>query len=134
MLFKLGKVTAIVIPAAMFLMAGAGHDAHAANRSHGKQTLTASYYAKHHRGKRTASGERYDPNALTAAHPGLPLGSLVEVIRPSNGHRVVVRINDRNRDKHCIDLSEAAAAKLGLLAHGRAKVVVQPLPQVAEAR
>lgn len=86
----------------------------------------ASYYAKKYVGRPTASGERYDPRALTAAHPTLPLGSKVEVRRWSDGSRVTVRINDRGPARGGIDLSEAAARQLGMLADGTALVVVTP--------
>jgi hypothetical protein len=58
------------------------------------QTVKASYYGDEFRGHRTASGERYDPNQLTAASKRLPIGSLVHVTNPENGLSVVVRIND----------------------------------------
>ncbi|MFC7715555.1 septal ring lytic transglycosylase RlpA family protein [Nonomuraea recticatena] len=63
----------------------------------------------------TASGERFNPSALTAAHKSLPLGSKVRVINPSNGKAVVVRINDRGpyTGGRCLDLSEAAFSTIG---------------------
>ncbi|MCR6631236.1 MAG: septal ring lytic transglycosylase RlpA family protein [Magnetospirillum sp.] len=90
----------------------------------------ASWYGKRYAGRPTASGERFDPRALTAAHPTLPLGSQAEVRRWTDGRRVVVRINDRGPARgDGIDLSEAAARALGLLAEGTGLVVVTPLPQ-----
>jgi rare lipoprotein A len=89
-------------------------------------TVLASYYAKKYTGRPTASGERYDPKALTAAHPSLPLGTVVTVRRPESGRAVVVRINDRGPARGGIDLSEAAARQLGMLNEGIARVVVTP--------
>ncbi|MEW6344978.1 MAG: septal ring lytic transglycosylase RlpA family protein [Paraburkholderia sp.] len=80
------------------------------------QTGLASYYAKRFQGHRTASGERYDLHALTAAHRTLPLGSYVRVTAVSSARSVIVRINDRGpyTRGRMIDLSYAAAAVLGL--------------------
>lgn len=80
----------------------------------------ASYYAAVFHGRRTASGEKYDKNALTAAHKTLPFGTHVRVTELSSGRSVVVRINDRGPHKagRIIDLSERAARELGLLAKG----------------
>lgn len=100
----------------------------------GAHAVSATYYAKAYAGRRTASGERYDPKEFTAAHPTLPLGSVVQVTRPANGRQVIVRINDRNNGKPGIDLSEAAARKLNLISAGRDRVVVTPLEQLAERR
>ena len=81
----------------------------------------ASWYALH---SRTASGEQMDPGALTAAHPSLPFGTRVLVENLSNGHSVVVRINDRGpfAAGRIIDVSKAAASTLGMLGLGTAKV------------
>lgn len=70
----------------------------------------ASYYGNQHHGKRTASGERFDQNALTAAHRSLPFDTRVRVTNVRNGKSVVVRINDRGPfvRKRIIDLSKAA--------------------------
>jgi len=79
------------------------------------QIGTASWYGRAFAGKRTASGERFDPNALTAAHRTLPLGSTAKVTDTASGHSVQVRINDRGpfRRGRIIDLSRRAAALLG---------------------
>ena len=68
----------------------------------------------------TASGEPCNPNALTAAHPTLPFGTIVEVENLGNGRAVVVRINDRGPfvQNRIIDLTRAAAARLGFLKDG----------------
>lgn len=84
----------------------------------------ASYYAAEFHGRRTASGERFDNGALTAAHRTLPFGSKVRVTNPANGTSVVVRINDRGpfTRGRLIDVSHAAAKRLGLIARGHAVV------------
>ena len=86
----------------------------------------ASWYGEAYRGRRTASGERFDPNDLTAAHAALPMGTLVEVSRPDSGRSVVVRINDRGPGAgRILDLSEAAARRLGMIRDGTADVALQ---------
>jgi rare lipoprotein A len=88
----------------------------------------ASWYAHRLHGRRTASGERYDRRALTAAHPTLPLSSYARVRNRANGREVVVRINDRGpfTHGHVIDMSHAAAAQLGIL-RGAREVDIEPL-------
>ncbi|MFE1597885.1 septal ring lytic transglycosylase RlpA family protein [Methylobacterium sp. ID0610] len=77
------------------------------------QTGGASWYAS---GRRTASGERFNPDGLTAAHRSLPFGSRVRVTNTANGRSVVVRINDRGPFAHgrIIDLSRASARAIGM--------------------
>lgn len=93
------------------------------------ETGSASYYSSQHQGKRTASGERFDQNALTAAHRQLPFGTRVKVTNLSNDKSVVVRITDRGPRTRgrLIDLSRAAAEQLGMLRSGSAQVRVQDL-------
>jgi rare lipoprotein A len=83
----------------------------------------ASYYGKEFVGRKTASGERYDPKLMTAAHKTLPLGTRLRVTRPG-GQSVVVRVNDRCGCTHgrIIDVSEAAARQLDMLRVGVVKV------------
>jgi rare lipoprotein A len=86
----------------------------------------ASWYGLKFHGRRTSSGERFDMNELTAAHMTLPFGTRVRVRNEANGREVVVRINDRGprmRDR-IIDLSKAAAAALGFVKTGEARVVL----------
>ena len=86
----------------------------------------ASWYGLKFHGRRTSSGERFDMHALTAAHPTLAFGTKVRVLNEANGREVVVRINDRGpriRDR-IIDLSKAAAAALGIVHAGEARVVL----------
>lgn len=89
----------------------------------------ASYYARRYEGRRTTSGHRYNPKKLTAAHESLPLGTVVRVINPANNKEVNVTINDRCAPKsfHFIDLSRAAAKKIGLWGKGRIRVVISPV-------
>ena len=79
----------------------------------------ASYYGKGFAGRRTASGERYDPNGMTAAHKTLPFGTRIRVSRPG-GPSVLLRVNDRCGCPHgrIVDVSEAAAHKLDMLRAG----------------
>ncbi len=88
------------------------------------QSGIASYYADKFRGRLTACGEAYDPSKMTAAHPKLPFGTLVRVVRKSTGESVVVRINDRGPfvKGRVIDLSKAAAQEIGLIGAGLARV------------
>ena len=81
----------------------------------GKQTGKASWYGDAHHGRKTASGETFDMNALTAAHRTLPLGTRVLVTNLANGRSIEVRINDRGPvvSDRIIDLSFAAARALG---------------------
>jgi rare lipoprotein A len=85
---------------------------------------TASWYGPKFNGRPTASGERYDMRSLTAAHPTLPFGTLVQVTNLANGRQVVVRINDRGPFAHrrIIDLSYAAARELEIVGPGTARV------------
>lgn len=89
----------------------------------------ASYYARRFEGRRTTSGLRYNPNKMTAAHQSLPLGTVVQVVNPANKQEVHVTITDRCSSKpfHFIDLSRAAAKKIGLWGKGKIKVVITPL-------
>lgn len=84
----------------------------------------ASYYGRSFAGRRTASGETFDPQQLTAAHRTLPFGSKVKVTNPANGRSVVVRINDRGPFSRgrVIDLSHRAAEDLGLIRSGHGEV------------
>lgn len=97
-----------------------------APESAGGEVGVASYYADRFHGRRTASGERYDRNAFTAAHRRLPFGTHVQVINLDNGNTVDVRINDRGPfvKGRVIDLSHAAAKKLGMLRKGVVKVCI----------
>ena len=86
----------------------------------------ASFYHDKFQGRTTASGEPFDQNALTAAHPELPFGTEVVVTRPDTGREVTVVINDRGPfvKGRIIDLSKRAARELGMLNRGVAPVMV----------
>ena len=102
--------------AAVLACAHAGHPA--------VQEGVASYYGNELAGNRTASGERFDPGALTAAHRTLPFGSKVRVTYGKTGESVVVTINDRGpfHGNRVIDLSKAAAQQIGLARAGSGRV------------
>ncbi|HEX8256571.1 MAG TPA: septal ring lytic transglycosylase RlpA family protein [Allosphingosinicella sp.] len=89
----------------------------------------ASYYGHELAGNRTASGERFNPYALTAAHRTLPLGSKLRVTNKSNGKSVVVRINDRGPFTHrrVLDLSLGAAKQIDMFRAGKARVRLELL-------
>jgi len=93
------------------------------------ETGAASWYGDAFNGRPTATGERFDMHALTAAHKTLPLPCLVEVTNLSNGRRIVVRVNDRGPfvDDRILDLSRGSAEELGLLARGVGQVRVRYL-------
>jgi len=95
------------------------------------QTGRASWYGTRFHGRKTASGERYNMNALTAAHKTLPLASYVRVTNTSNNKSVVVKINDRGPyvRGRIIDVSYAAARLLGLRKAGTASVKIEGLSQ-----
>lgn len=90
------------------------------------QTGVASWYGPQHHGKKTASGRIFNQYALTAAHPSLPFGSRVKVTNLANDREVVVTITDRGPYSHgrIIDLSRAAAQKLGIEGTARVRLAV----------
>lgn len=105
------------------------------------QKARATWYGPAYAGKPTASGEMFDPWAMTAAHPTLPLGTVVEVRRltkdrkDAEPRKVVVRIIDRfDAPAGRIDLSEAAARVLRFRNDGGGMVEITPITQIAEAR
>lgn len=93
------------------------------------QRGTASYYGPGFHGRRTASGERFDRNAPTAAHRTLPLGTVARVTNLENGESETVTINDRGPyvGGRVIDVSEGVADRLGMRREGTAPVQVTPL-------
>lgn len=95
-----------------------------------RETGIASWYGPKFHGRRTANGELFDQNAITAAHRTLPLPSMVRVINLENGRALRVRVNDRGPYAHgrIIDLSRRAAQLLGFRSKGTAKVRVEILP------
>ena len=91
------------------------------------ETGTASYYANEFNGRKTANGEIYNMNELTAAHPSYPFNTLVRVINVKNGKNVKVRINDRMPQfkNRIIDLSLAAAKKIEMISDGIQNVKIE---------
>lgn len=88
------------------------------------ETGEASWYGRPFHGRFTASGEVYDMNDLTAAHPSLPFGTRIRVENLDNGRSVVVRVNDRGPfvEDRVLDLSRKAAEELGMIGPGTARV------------
>lgn len=91
----------------------------------------ASWYGPGFNGKKTANGEIYDQTAMTAAHKTLPIPTLVKVENLENGRHIIVRVNDRGpfSKGRVIDLSEAGAARIGMLKKGTAKVKLTVLSE-----
>lgn len=101
-----------------------------------KQRGVASWYGKRYHGQKTSSGEIYDMYALSAAHTVLPLPSYARVTNVANGKSVVVRVNDRGpfHEDRLIDLSYAAAHRIGIIGQGSAVVEVEAIiPGSSEA-
>lgn len=98
------------------------------------QTGVASWYGPGFHGLRTANGELFDENALTAAHTTLPMPSYVRVTNLANGRAVILRVNDRGPfvDDRLIDVSRRAAQLLGFQGQGTAQVRVEAVPAPAE--
>lgn len=96
---------------------------------------TASWYGEDFHAKKTANGEKYDMNTLTAAHRTLPLPSIVKVTNLENGRSLVVRVNDRGpyAKERIIDLSKHAAQLLGYQTKGTTKVRVEIMPEESKA-
>ncbi len=91
------------------------------------QTGTASWYGRQFHGRKTASGETFDMNAMTAAHRSLPLNCYIRVTNRNNGKSVVVKVNDRGpfHGNRVVDLSYGAAKQLGITSAGTAKVSIE---------
>jgi rare lipoprotein A len=96
-----------------------------------KQEGIASYYGEEFAGRKTASGEIFDPKQLTAAHMSLPFGTILTVTNMANNTQVQVRVNDRGPfvPSRIIDVSKAAAEKLDMLTTGTAQVLIEVAPR-----
>ena len=121
-----------IIISAFLIFAGAGQ----LFASLYKTGVTASYYAEDFHGKKTSNGERFNMNALTCAHKSLPFNTVLKVTNLANGKSCEVRVNDRgpfvlNRE---IDLSKAAAVKLGMIGSGTTKVKLEIVKQGANTK
>lgn len=110
-------------------LCAAVYTADAALAGESRMAGMASWYGDQFHGRRTANGERFDMNKLTAAHPSLPFGSTVRVINRANNAAVEVRINDRGpyAGNRVIDLSRAAAKKVRMIGTGVAPVQIEVL-------
>ena len=114
-------------PAGIFTLAGIAVEAFACSSSCNTEETkplqkgVASWYGPGFHGKKTANGERFNTNDLTAAHKTLPFGTKVQVTNERTGKSVVVRINDRGPYAHgrVIDLSKAAAEAVGISGVGQ---------------
>ncbi len=93
------------------------------------QTGTASYYAEDFHGKITYSGEVYDMDGISAAHPFYPMGTILRITNLSNGKQITLTVNDKMpyREDRIIDLSRGAAKALGMVTDGLAKVKIEVL-------
>lgn len=97
---------------------------------------TASWYGAQHQGLKMANGQRFDRRKLTAASWDFPLGTVLRVVNVKNGESVVVTITDRgpnHRLNRILDLSEAAAQRIGYVEEGLASVFLYPLPTIETA-
>ncbi len=114
-----------------------GTKPHSSGKRTSAQVGRASWYGGHFNGRKTATGERFDMNALTCAHPSLPLGSWVRVTNLVNKKIAFLRVNDRGpfSGSRIVDLSYAAAQKLGIagLGHVRVEQVAKNDAEMAEA-
>ncbi|MDW5377171.1 septal ring lytic transglycosylase RlpA family protein [Halomonas sp. HP20-15] len=111
---------------AALILTGSVGIAQASDAAGKTQRGIASYYSDSLQGASTASGDTFDQQALTAAHPDLPFGTKVLVSRADTGQTVEVLINDRGPfvEGRIIDLSKRAAKKLGMLKRGTAPVLI----------
>lgn len=125
--FKMIRILGLMVLAALVMSCGPKEPV-MEKRSHPAVGL-ASYYGHKFHGRPTASGERYNMRAMTAAHPRLPFGTQVRVTNLQNGRTVTVRINDRGPfiKGRIIDLSYAAARQIDMLSQGVVKVSVEIL-------
>jgi rare lipoprotein A len=112
-----------VITAASLAMAGAMAQTPSTDQG-SEKTGVCSYYASMHNGRRTAGGEIFDSNAMTAAHRQLPMGTKLKVTNLVNGKSVVVKVNDRGPfvKGRSLSVTRRAARKLGFVKQGVAKV------------
>lgn len=115
---KLGNPSSYVVFGKRYYVMGNGHGF--------VERGIASWYGKKFHGRKTSSGDVYNMHAMTAAHKTLPLPSFVRVVNIKNGRSIVVKVNDRGPfvDDRIIDLSFAAATKLGITGPGTAEVEI----------
>jgi rare lipoprotein A len=116
-----------IIPLMAFVIAMVGFDVAYAKYRPQSQVGMASYYGKKFHGRKTANGERFDMNKLTAAHRSYPFGTVLQVTNLRNNKQVKVRVNDRGPyvGSRVIDLSKQAAKELGFVSSGVTKVKIE---------
>ena len=116
--------------ASMMLLAGAAEAQITLSRGGPawEESGQATWYGGRHHGRRTSSGQIFNQDGMTAAHPSLPLGSRIRVTMQETGASVVVLVNDRQPPSayRVIDLSRGAASRIGLLGQGRGMVTLSP--------
>jgi len=124
---KLRKNMRKIVPLMAFVISTAGFNVAYAKYRPQTQTGVASYYGKQFHGRKTANGERFNMNRLTAAHRTYPFGTVLQVTNLRNNKRVTVRINDRGpySGGRVIDLSKQAAHELGFVNSGVTKVKIE---------
>jgi rare lipoprotein A (peptidoglycan hydrolase) len=136
MIFAIGCAHIASVPSPLAGSEHASTGTHRSNKSirenerlGSTRIVTASWYGPGYVAKTTASGERFDPNRLTVASKTLPLGSVVRVTNLQNGRSVKVKVNDRGPHirSRSLDLSPAAAQRIGLSDRGVARVKVTPV-------
>jgi len=118
----------VAIALALAACGGAQKPKKTASGQTGVQNGLGTWYGSEQHGGPTASGERFNKNAMTAAHRTLPMGTRVRVTNQRNGRSVILRINDRGpygSKRRIIDVSEAAARKLGMIDAGVVPVRVE---------
>jgi len=127
--------TAVLLTLAKFSPSfGAAHELTSA----GTETGIAACYSKRLKGHRTSSGQRYNPNALTAAHAKIPMGTQVKVTNIENGRSVVVTVND-HMSAHAgggiiMDISQRACKELGFPKTGESKVKIEVMSSSSSAK
>lgn len=115
------------------LLSGVDHGVARETKGGSAKTLSgvASWYGPRFHGRKTANGEKYDQNQMTAAHKSLPFNTRVRVTNRRNGKSVIVRINDRGPyiGRRVIDLSKGAASRVDMINSGIAPVTIEILPE-----
>jgi rare lipoprotein A len=121
---KLFAVTALVT---VWLMSFSASVSAQSSQASFVQSGVASWYGREFQGRKTASGARFNPEALTAAHRSLPLNCYIRVTNKKNGQSVVVKVNDRGpfHQNRVLDLSYGAAKAIGLAKSGVANVKIE---------
>lgn len=125
--WKISAIALLVLGS--LLIGGSTYRSVHPGKGRGATTGIASFYGAKHHGRKTASSEKFDMNKMTAAHKTLPFGQIVRVTNLENGRSVDVIINDRGPfvRNRIIDLSYAAAGKLGMVRSGTARIRVETL-------